>query len=154
MKLLNIVGRLIESTRYTKWEMPSDKALKQEFHVEQVLKRNKFWENEESFLQAVESADIEEITPSEDQKIAYRSRTGSYSELLSLIRGYRSYPQFRNETTLKKLYTHFKENKPIDYPIVVEFSNGRRRVFAGNTRMDVAFQLGINPKVLIVKADI
>jgi hypothetical protein len=40
----------------------------------------------------------------------------------------------------------------MDMPIVIEFSNGRQRVFAGNTRMDIAFQLGINPEVLIVKS--
>ena len=41
----------------------------------------------------------------------------------------------------------------MDYPIVIEFSNGSKRVFSGNTRMDIAFQLGINPKVLLIKSN-
>jgi hypothetical protein len=40
----------------------------------------------------------------------------------------------------------------MDLPIVIEFSNGSKRIFSGNTRMDIAFQLGINPKVLLVKS--
>jgi hypothetical protein len=144
---------LLESIAYNAWQMPSLKQLKQEFHVEQVLKRNDFWDDETDFLQAVKAAKVEEITPEKNRRIRYRSNTSSYQSLLSLIKSYRSYPEFRNETTLKKLYTHFKENKELDYPLVVQFADGSRRVFAGNTRMDVAFQLGINPKVLIIQSD-
>jgi hypothetical protein len=46
----------------------------------------------------------------------------------------------------------------MDYPIVIDddsqqsFSgNTRKRVFSGNTRMDISFQLGINPQVLLIK---
>jgi hypothetical protein len=39
----------------------------------------------------------------------------------------------------------------MDYPIVIEDENGSRRIFSGNTRMDIAFQKNINPKVLLVK---
>jgi len=40
----------------------------------------------------------------------------------------------------------------MDLPIVIEFADGSKRILAGNTRMDVAFQLGINPKVLLVQS--
>ena len=42
----------------------------------------------------------------------------------------------------------------MDYPIVIEDEDGSKRVFSGNTRMDIAFQLGINPKVLLIKGNI
>jgi hypothetical protein len=42
----------------------------------------------------------------------------------------------------------------MDYPIVIEDEDGYRRVFSGNTRMDIAFQLGINPKVLLIKGEL
>ena len=37
-------------------------------------------------------------------------------------------------------------------PIVVEFPDGSRYVFSGNTRMDVAYQLGIEPLVLVIRS--
>ena len=130
--------------------MPSLSQLKQEFKIEQEMKNNKFWKNEEDFLTAVKNGKIVTITPNEDQNIYYRSGTTSYKELLNLIQGYRSYPEFRNEKTLKDIYYGFKNNQTMDYPIVIEDENNRR-VFSGNTRMDIAFQLGINPKVLLIK---
>jgi FlaA1/EpsC-like NDP-sugar epimerase len=75
-------------------------------------------------------------------------------ELLDLIKSYRSYPEYRNEETLKAIYDGFKNNQPMDLPIVIEFKDGYKRIFSGNTRMDIAFQLGINPKVLLIKSNI
>jgi hypothetical protein len=105
-------------------------------------------------MDAIKKVKIITITPSEDQDIDYRSGTESYDELLDLIKSYRSYPEFRNEETLKAIYDGFKNNQPMDYPIVIEDEDGYRRVFSGNTRMDIAFQLGINPKVLLIKGNL
>jgi hypothetical protein len=143
---------------FSNWTMPSSSQLKQEFKIEQEMKGNNFWEDEESFFNAIENGKIVTINPNEDRSISYRSGTESYEELLRLIKGYRSYPQFRNEKTLKDIYDGFKNNQPMDYPIVIEddsqqssSGNTRKRVFSGNTRMDISFQLGINPKVLLIK---
>jgi hypothetical protein len=35
-------------------------------------------------------------------------------------------------------------------PFVIETKNGMR-VMAGNTRMDISFQMGVNPKVLLIR---
>jgi hypothetical protein len=148
IKLLDI---LKEITEFSNWQMPSESQLKQEFKIEQEMKDNEFWEDEEAFLNAIKNGEVVNITPSEDQNIGYRSETESYEELLDLIKGYRSYPKFRNEKTLKAIYDGFKKNQPMDYPIVIEDENKDRRIFSGNTRMDIAFQLGINPKVLLIK---
>lgn len=139
-------------TPFSNWRTPSPSQLKQEFKIEQEMKDNEFWENEEEFLKAVSQGQISTITPQQDQNIDYRSHTQTYDELHNLIKSYNSYPEFRNEGTLKALYNGFKENKPMDMPIVVEFSDGGRRIFSGNTRMDVAIQLGINPRVIIAKS--
>ena len=148
--MIKLVNLLKEVIGFSNWKMPSLSQLKQEFKIEQEMKNNKFWKNEEDFLTAVKNGKIVTITPNEDQNIYYRSRTTSYKELLNLIQGYRSYPEFRNEKTLKDIYYGFKNNQTMDYPIVIEDENNRR-VFSGNTRMDIAFQLGINPKVLLIK---
>jgi hypothetical protein len=151
IKLLDI---LKEAIGFSNWVMPSLSQLKQEFKIEQEMKGNEFWEDEEDFLNAVKNGKIVTISSSEDQDIDYRSRTTSYEELLDLIQSYRSYPEFRNEKTLKAIYDGFKENKAMDYPIVIEDENDSRRVFSGNTRMDIAFQLGIDPKVLLIRGEL
>jgi len=150
IKLLDILKEIIA---FSNWKMPSLSQLKQEYKIEHEMKGNDFWESEEDFLNAVKNGKIVTITPSEDQNIYYRSGTESYEELLNLIKSYRSYPKYRNETTLQSLYDGFKNNSPMDLPIVIKFPDNTKRVFSGNTRMDVAFQLGINPKVLLVKSE-
>jgi hypothetical protein len=151
IKLINLLKEILQ---FSNWKIPSLSQLKQEFKIEQEMKGNEFWEDEEEFMDAIKKGKIITITPSEDQDIDYRSGTESYDELLDLIKSYRSYPEFRNEETLKAIYDGFKNNQPMDYPIVIEDEDGYRRVFSGNTRMDIAFQLGINPKVLLIKGNL
>jgi hypothetical protein len=152
--MIKLVDILKEIAQFSNWIMPSLSQLKQEFKIEQEMKGNEFWEDEADFLNAIKNSKIVTITPSEDQDIDYRSGTESYDELLDLIKSYRSYPEFRNKKTLQSIYDGFKNNSPMDLPVVIEFEDGSRRVFSGNTRMDVAFQLGINPKVLLVKSEL
>jgi hypothetical protein len=152
--MIKLIDILKEIAQFSNWIMPSLSQLKQEFKIEQEIKGNEFWEDEAEFLNAIKNSKIVTITPSEDQDIDYRSGTESYDKLLDLIKSYRSYPEFRNEKTLQSIYDGFKNNLPMDLPVVIEFEDGSRRVFSGNTRMDVAFQLGINPKVLLVKSEL
>ena len=152
--MIKLIDILKEMIGFSNWKIPSISQLKQEFKIEQEMKGNEFWKGEEEFINAAENGKIITITPSEDQNIDYRSGTESYDELLDLVQSYQSYPEFRNENTLKAIYDGFKNNQPMDYPIVIEDENGNRRVFSGNTRMDIAFQLGINPKALLIKGDI
>jgi len=150
IKLLNI---LKEITQFSNWKIPDISQLKQEFKIEHEIKGHDFWKDEDDFLNSVKTGKIITITPSEDQDIDYRSGTKSFEQLLNLIKSYRSYPKYRNEDTLKSIYDGFKTNQPMTLPIVIEFKDGNRRIFSGNTRMDVAFQLDINPKVLLIKSD-
>ena len=152
--MIKLIDILKEITGFSNWVMPSLSQLKQEFKIEQEMKGNEFWEDEADFLNAVKNGKIVTITPSEDQDIDYRSGTESYEELLDLLKSYRSYPKFRNEKTLKAIYDGFENNQAMDYPIVIEDEDGSRRVFSGNTRMDISFQLVINPKVLLVKGEL
>ena len=151
IKLIDILNEVLQ---FSNWKIPSLPQLKQEFKIEQEMKGNEFWKDEEDFLNAVRNGKIITITPSEDQNIDYRSGTESYDELLDLIKSYKSYPEFRNEQSLKSIYDGFKNNQHMNLPIVIEDENGYRRIFSGNTRMDIAFHLGINPKVLLVKGEL
>lgn len=152
--MIKLTDLLKEIIGFSNWRVPSLSQLKQEFKIEHELKGNEFWDSEEEFLQAIKNGKVATITSSEDQNIDYRSGTESYEELLDLIKQYKSYPEYRNEDTLKSIYDGFKKGESMDLPIVIEDENGERRIFSGNTRMDIAFQLGINPKVLIIKGEL
>ncbi len=134
------------------WQRPSRQALETEYHVEEELKHLGAFSSKQEFLDAVDNAPVVEVTPEMDRDIAYRSRTTSRAQLTSLIQSYASYPQYRNEQTLDTLYERIGDGEPMDMPIVLDYGeSGGLRVFSGNTRMDVAFQLGTNPNVLLVQ---
>ena len=132
------------------WTKPSVKDLKQEYHVEVTLKGLKGFKNEAEFLEAAKNGTVMTLDAATDRKIEYRSHTKSKEQLLSLIKGYRSYPEFRNEDTIENLYKRIGGGMSMTMPLVLRYSNGRMRVLAGNTRLDVAFQLKKTPKVLVL----
>ncbi len=137
---------------FSNWRTPSPLQLVMEFENEHELKGCRFWRNKGEFMQAVAEATCEKITPEMDASISYRSRTRSKVQLLALIKTYKSYPEYRNEATIAAIYEGYEKNLPMDRPLLVESSAGRWRVFSGNTRMDAAFQLGIEPEVLVLKS--
>lgn len=140
-----------EAVEYDNWIMPDEDALRLEYKVEYEIKplgRTGIWPTYSDFKTAVENAEVRTIKP--NMSIGGMTRTRDYEDLLDLIKGYASYPEFRNEKTLKNLYTRIKEGKPLNYPMVIDYGD-RYRILAGNTRANVAFQLGVNPKALFIK---
>jgi hypothetical protein len=142
---------LLESIMYNSWVRPSLDALKQEYRIEHDMKGHNWFNDEQEFLDAVNKAKVVTITPTTDRLIDYRSRTNSYDELVNLLSSYRSWGKYRNEDKLQQLYDRISNNLELDMPIVLKFPDGNMRVFSGNTRMDVSFQLGVNPQVLMVE---
>lgn len=136
---------------FRNWIVPPDDILKREFHVEHELKDLNLFQSEKQFMDAVKKADIVTVNPEMDFTIANRSRTKTFQTLVDLIKTYASYPQYRNEQTLQSIYDGFRNKRPMEYPIVVQAEDRDMAIFSGNTRMDVAFQLGIYPRVLLVK---
>jgi hypothetical protein len=72
-------------------------------------------------------------------------------QILNMIKGYASYPEFRNEKTIDDIYDGFENNRPMKMPFVLQFPNGNMRIMSGNTRADIANQLGITPKALLIQ---
>lgn len=145
-----------EGKSFTNWVKPSLDDLKLEYKVEYTIKPLRSLTNDafptfNDFKKAVDAAKVVTVDRSFNSKIAYRSNTRNQESLLSLIRGYASYPEFRNEKTIQAIYDGFDENKPMKMPLVLEMPDGSYRVMGGNTRMDIAFHKGVNPKVLLVK---
>lgn len=145
--------KLLENKSFNNWVVPSEQVLKREYKVEVEMKGNEDFDSEEEFLEACKNGKVIEITPEMDDEIDNRSQTQSKEELIGLVSSYRSWgSEFRNQQTVDALYDGFEQNKPMETPIVVDASWGRY-VLAGNTRMDVAFQLGIKPNVLLIKSN-
>jgi len=152
-----LVEYLVENkVRFTNWVKPSTKDVELEYKVEYEIKPLKQETNDafptvNDFKKAVKKAKVIDITPSMDRKIEYRSRTKSKSQIINLIKGYASYPEFRNEKTIDAIYNGFEENKPMKMPFILKFPNGRLRIMSGNTRTDIAQHLGITPKALLIE---
>tara|TARA_Y100001973_G_scaffold99416_1_gene158626 strand:+ start:1684 stop:2169 length:486 start_codon:yes stop_codon:yes gene_type:complete len=141
---------------FDNWVKPSDKDIELEYKVEYEMKglgsmTNDAFPTVEDFKKAVKAAKVISLTSAIDRKIEYRSRTRGQSQLLSLIKSYRSYPEFRNEKTLQAIYDGFRDGKAMKYPFILEFPDGRMRIMSGNTRTDVAIHSGITPKALLIK---
>ena len=136
---------------FDNWSTPDIDTLKKEFRIEHEMKGHHFWKDEKEFLQQAKNGKVVSLSNAEDKKMGYRTHTSSFDNLHSLIKTYKSYPKYRNEDTLKSLYSGFKDNKSMQLPIVVDFGT-HKRIFGGNTRLDVAFQLGVSPKVFEIKA--
>ena len=151
--MIKLKDILLEVVSYNAWVIPDEDTLRREFKVEHEYKGLNYFRDIGEFLHAIDEAQIISVNKGDNQQIGYRSNTRDFDSLLNLIQGYASYPKYRNEDTLKDLYTKMEENKELDFPIVLQFLDGRRRIFSGNTRMDVAFQLGITPKVILVNVN-
>jgi hypothetical protein len=148
IRLKNLLKETV--TTFNNWQMPSNDVLRREFKVEHEMKGLSYFDSPEEFIDAVKDGKIITVNDSLDKRIMRRSRTADFKSLLRLIKNYRSYPEFRNEKTLQELYDGFKEVKPMELPIIFNLPGGKLMIFSGNTRMDVAFQLGIEPKVILV----
>ncbi len=146
---------LQENLKFNNWKVPDSAQLKLEFKVEHELKHLSIFKDEKDFLDKIKQGKVLTLSAADDRRIANRSHTKSFDELHHLIQMYGSYPKYRNEDTLRNIYKGFKEGRQMDLPIIIEFINGNRRIFSGNTRLDIAFQLDVNPiKVLLIYADI
>lgn len=145
---------LRENSQFDNWVRLDDEKLRLEYKIEYEIKHlssSGYWPEYSDFKRAYARGKVVEVNPKMDAKIQYRSRTKSFDDLHNLIKGYASYPEFRNDETLKKMYAGFDNGDPMPMPIVIDFGDGQYRVLGGNTRMDVAFQKGINPKVVLIE---
>ena len=139
-----------------KWVRPDDKRVKLEYKVEVENRRlTHLFDGFDDFKRRVDGGEVVSLSESEDRKMDYRSRTVDKEDLLGLISNYRSYPEFRNEQTVQHLYDVIggKESGSMDMPMVLRWPDGRTRVLSGNTRLDISFQLGETPKVLMVNVE-
>jgi hypothetical protein len=105
----------------------------------------------EDFERAVKDGEIVSLTKSLDSMVDNRSRTKNMKQLTSLLKSYRSWPEFRNEKTTQAIVDGFKNNEPMKMPFILEYAPDDWWIMSGNTRLDIAYMMGIIPKVIIIK---
>ena len=133
-----------------KWRNPTDTEIRNEWdweYVRHIQGKNPMWdlwETFDTFKSAVKRARKVEVSPSIDRKIEYRSNTSSIESLRDLVSSYQ-YPR-----DVDRIVKGYEKGEPIPYPMVLKNGN-HMRVLGGNTRMDIAFILHINPVVLMIE---
>jgi hypothetical protein len=149
-----------EKLSYNNWVRYTPESLKSDF-VEYKKKENNKWKNRanrigsrfpifnslEHFKEILDKTEIKNLTDSMDRKINNRSRTDSIEDLKGLVSGY------VRPRDVDKIVKGYESGARIPLPIVIEGDKGSW-IMAGNTRLDVAFILGVQPKVLWVKVGI
>jgi hypothetical protein len=71
-------------------------------------------------------------------------------DLLDMVKGYRSWPQYRNDKTFQDIIDGIHNGSPMKLPIVLE-KNGRRTIMSGNTRLNLALVLTGSGKAKVVQ---
>lgn len=138
-----------------KWKVPSEQQLRLEYEIEYKMKRLDVvyrdpFPTAEEFVKAVKASPKFQVDPQTDRRILNRSRCRTMEQLRALVSKYRSWPEFRNDKTLKAIVDGFQGGKSMDMSIVLNH-HGQMRVLSGNTRMDIAFMHNIYPHVIIVE---
>jgi hypothetical protein len=142
----------LESKQPT-WVLPTREDLAREFAVEHQRKGLGFFNSEDEFMNAINLGTVKDVTTDLDKTIGNRSFTTDRTALRNLISGYGSWPQYRNDATLQRLYSGLNQGAQIPMPIVIQYNNGlNNRILSGNTRMDASRHLGLTPQALFINA--
>ena len=138
-----------------RWVVPKLSVLKREWAIEMVMKGQEhlFPGGVKQFLAAVRKGKKINLSKSMDSQIDYRSHTRSKKELISLLKTYRSWPEFRNEASVNKIYDAMKNGGTMEMPLILKFPGGGMRILSGNTRLDIAYQSKVIPKVVMVEVE-
>jgi hypothetical protein len=140
MKTLNkLIVEVSKKSSTPTWVRPDDEAIEHEYKYEYSNHHSHYgFKDLEHFRKAVKNGKIVHVTPELDSKIGYRSHTSSFDDLHNLISGYASYPQFRNEKTLRALSDRIEQGKTVHMPMLLKWPNGKLSIMGGNTRADLA----------------
>lgn len=148
---------IVESTNPVKWRMPTPDEIAQEYKIEYQIKslKNRLkdpWPTVHDFQKSIENGHVLTVTRSIDSRIQNRT-TGIKDKagVISLIKGYASYPQYRNEKSIDRMYKGFEDGDTFCMPFVLKMPNGNLYIMAGNTRATVAMQFSNTYNALVIE---
>ena len=131
----------VDFEKYNNWVSPSGDELKNIY----VGDAREYFKSFKEFVTQYNESRVVRIDKFGDQYIDGRTQTNTQRKLFN------KFPDKKQE--ILSLFDKFNNKQKITAPIVVVFESGERVVVSGNIVMDVAFQLGIEPKVIIVKSN-
>ena len=146
----------IETPKFNNWVFPNAATLQADFE-EYKKKEDYKWKSRaanmgfrfpifdtfQDFSSALHSAPVINLTKEHDRRVMNRSHTSSLNGLKSLVSGY-NMPR-----DVDRIVQGYQSDAAMPYPIILKGSKGEW-IMAGNTRLDTAFILGVQPKVLYV----
>lgn len=149
-----LLDPLIEkNTSFNHWVKPSQASIEKEYNVEYkhhiIYGFGDLWPTLDDFTHAVNNAIVKSLSKEDDFRVENRSHTKNMIDLVNLVSTYQSWPEFRNMETLTDMIMRFKENNPMTMPIILS-ENDNFFIMSGNTKLDIAFMMGITPRVLII----
>lgn len=139
------------------WRKPTESELELEYYLEVELKGNKGRFGKscislQDFKEAAQNAYVQPMSEYRDSKVDYRSHCYDRESLTSLLKSYRSWPEFRNEETVERLYSGIINGEVIPMPIIMmDKEKDRMIILGGNTRADVAMQIWKTYDALIIE---
>lgn len=145
--------RIEPASHFNNWVVPSNSALEKEYKVEYlhhiVYNFGEMWPNFADFVHAATVGRVITLSEADDRRIGNRSRMDNMFDLVQLVSTYRSWPEFRNMNTLIDMISRFKNNEPMTMPIVLS-KRGDMFLMSGNTKLDIAFMMNVEPKALVI----
>jgi len=146
----------LESYLNENWVFPDDKTLKADFseykkkedtkwrsRVDSIGARFPLFKDFNDFKQSLKNAKVVHLRAGTDSQISNRSHTSSIESLKSLVNSY------HRPRDVDRIVQGIESGAKMPMPIVLKGSRGLW-IMAGNTRLDTAFILGNQPKVLMV----
>lgn len=134
--------------KFNNWVSPSADDIKRSYYGDSVPNNegaHEYFDSMAKYTKALKEARIIKIEKFGDEYINGRTQLKTQRKLIN------KFPDKKD--MILSLYERFNNNEPVTIPIIVVSESGDRFIVTGNIVMDIAFQLGIEPRVLFVKTD-
>jgi hypothetical protein len=138
----------VQFEKFNNWVSPSTDEIKRSYYGESVPNNegaHEYFDSLGKYTKSLKDARVIKIDKFGDGYIGGRTHANTQRKLFN------KFPDKKQE--IMSLYEKMNNNESVFIPIVVVFESGDRVIVSGNIVMDIAFQLGIEPKVLLVYSD-
>ena len=147
---------LSEQERYANWVNYTPESLKSDF-AEYKKKEERKWKTRAQaigarfplfkgfpeFTQALKTAKVKKLFKGEAEKIGHVALNDKLSDVKSMVGAY------QQPRDVDRIVKGFESNAKMPMPIILKCKKDQF-IMAGNTRLNVAYIMGILPQVLVV----
>ena len=130
---------------FNNWVYPSTEEFKAIYNE----KGKEYYKSFKEFMTYVRDGRVIRFPKEFDKYIDNRKATKNKKQLLDFIR---NNPEKYTEEGVESIYSAYKNGGKMVLPVMVVFEMGERVVISGNIRMDAAYHLKIEPRILLIKS--